>query len=102
MSSISREPSAMFDPRYTRPHDENTFEQDGHWYRLEYTCGRQLRSKRRCTKDKGHRGRCCSVTFYCDHCGKARESVPVAYGYEGEKYCFMCVHVLYPYPQEYY
>jgi hypothetical protein len=59
---------------------------------IEYggTCGRALRGGRYCTMDHSHRGRCSSVTFCCDGCGKQRRGQPAAQD-EGGWYCFMCV-----------
>lgn len=53
-----------------------------------------------CMLDDGHKGRCSSVAFYCDGCGKRRRSRPAstmvnpADGVVEGEFCFMCVSVL--------
>jgi hypothetical protein len=51
-----------------------------------------------CVMDKGHEGRCSSVTFYCDGCGKRRRGRPHRTAYDPDgvpdaHFCFMCVEV---------
>lgn len=43
---------------------------------MSATCGREMRDDTECSMDEGHRGRCSSVTFVCDACGKARRGQP--------------------------
>jgi hypothetical protein len=43
----------------------------------------------RCRLDKGHRGRCATVVFHCDLCGKGRRGSP-AYQDENVAACWMC------------
>lgn len=80
-------------------HRDNGFDilhQDGHDYTVAYrespggTCGRPLRGGRYCTMDHNHRGKCSSVTFNCDSCGKQRRGSP-AYKDIDHVVCFMCV-----------
>lgn len=65
---------------------------------MSYLCGRPLRTGP-CQMDEGHRGRHTTVAFYCDGCGKARRSQPVAHarnpwdGTAEASFCFMCVKV---------
>lgn len=65
-------------------------------------CERKLRGGDLCHMDKGHRGRCSSVTFECETCGKIRRGRPhatevVRLG-DGTvddvfEFCFMCAVV---------
>lgn len=66
------------------------------------TCLRQLRTGL-CTMDKDHRGRCSTVTFNCDSCGKTRRGHydSCARDSDGEidvVFCWFCTNVLYPRP----
>lgn len=54
----------------------------------ERTCLRKLRDGH-CTMDKDHRGRCSTVTFVCDGCGKTRRGTPDVQD-EDIALCFMC------------
>lgn len=45
-----------------------------------------------CRLDKGHRGRCSTVAFYCDGCGKRRRGAPRSAN-EDVAFCFLCVDV---------
>lgn len=71
----------------------------GRGCKLEGKHGRPLRNGGYCLLDEDHRGRCSSVTFYCDGCGKYRRSQPVAQvrnehdGVVEAQLCFMCEHV---------
>lgn len=50
-----------------------------------------------CVLDRDHRGRCSTVGFYCDGCGKMRRGQPVAQarnqwdGIPEAEFCFLCV-----------
>lgn len=60
----------------------------------EDTCIRKMRDGY-CRLDKGHRGRCTTVAFYCDSCGRMRRGSPVAHIYDDNgdpstDHCFMC------------
>jgi hypothetical protein len=68
----------------------------------EDTCLRKMRGWKAgnevqhgfCTMDKGHRGKCSTVTFYCDGCGKTRRGRPHrVYDEEEVQFCFMCMEV---------
>ena len=58
--------------KWTAPFAHGTVEQHGY-----------------CLMDKGHRGRCSTVVFYCDSCGKARRGNP-SYSDESVSLCWMC------------
>jgi hypothetical protein len=52
-----------------------------------------------CQHDAGHKGRCSSVVFRCDCCGKTRRGTPTAWSRDGEyvrgiAICFMCARGL--------
>ena len=59
------------------------------------TCLREMRTGR-CLMDKDHRGRCSTVVFCCDDCGKTRRGQPhveVENPWDGvieAQICFMC------------
>lgn len=59
------------------------------------TCLREMRTGL-CLMDKGHRGRCSTVVFWCDGCGKSRRGMPhaeVRNNFDGTvevELCFMC------------
>lgn len=63
----------------------------------EYYCHRQLRNGP-CTMRRNHRGRCSTVTFYCDVCGKIRRGTGIAIrqriSYDETEHvadmCFLC------------
>ncbi len=63
------------------------------------TCLKPLeRSQIPCTMDAGHRGKCSSITFYCEICGKRRRSQPYRTAYDPDgvpdaHFCYMCVEV---------
>lgn len=59
-------------------------------HRGSLICGRPMRSGRFCNMDFGHKGRCCSVAWECDGCGKKRRSHPSSTHPEAGWYCFMC------------
>lgn len=66
-----------------------------HFVNPEITCLREMRTGK-CLMDKGHRGRCSTVVFNCDCCGKTRrgrphgESANPADGVVEIVWCFMC------------
>lgn len=74
--------------------------QDGKAYKRDLICGEPMYSDfahkkqdRVCNMHKGHRGRHCSVAWYCDACSKAQRGQPAAWGQDGEftvPICFMC------------
>lgn len=64
------------------------------------TCARRLRGGGRCALDPDHRGRCSSVAFCCDACGKTYRGSPYGHGPDeggpdadprGLGFCFPCV-----------
>lgn len=61
-------------------------------------CNRPLRTGS-CQMDAGHRGRCSTVTFFCDGCGQTRRGYPYSAErnpHDGEVevvFCFMCIRV---------
>jgi hypothetical protein len=62
------------------------------------TCLREMRGDRKCIMDKNHRGRCASVAFFCDACGKMRRGTPTGHSYDSNDdpttdYCWFCVNV---------
>lgn len=71
------------------------------WAELEHpddTCLAVLRFDF-CRLDKGHRGRCSSVTFYCDGCNKHRRGAPASSPTDRDgsvlvNFCWFCVSVL--------
>lgn len=59
-------------------------------------CLRKMRGGKYCTMEKAHRGRCSSVTFYCDACGKQRrgQAHRQEFDINGDllvQFCWMCV-----------
>lgn len=65
-------------------------------------CGRLLRGGHSCALDRDHRGRCSSVAFRCECCGKTRRGRPHAVqefrlgdGTVDDvfEFCFMCIVV---------
>lgn len=69
---------------------------------MREACWRKLRGGDYCRMDKGHKGRCSSVTFCCDACGKTRRGQPYGWGPDeggpdadphGLAFCFMCCRV---------
>ena len=60
-------------------------------FRLQDVCGRSMRGGVVCVMDKDHKGRCSSVAWMCDGCGKMQRSAIAGNGADGEAYCFMCV-----------
>ena len=68
----------------------------------ERTHLRPMRGGGYCTMDKDHKGRCSSVTFQCEGCGKTRRGRPEATHQvklgdgtvdDSFDFCFMCVVV---------
>jgi hypothetical protein len=59
------------------------------------TCMRQMRTGN-CMMDKDHRGRCSTVVFYCDACGKRRRGQPDQIlrdsdGVPDGQFCWFCM-----------
>lgn len=69
-----------------------------------HLCSRALKGDTTCAMDKDHRGRCSSVAFVCDLCGKRRRGQPKIYDVgEDDRFavCFMCDVVERPDPADY-
>jgi hypothetical protein len=64
----------------------------------ETTCLRPMAGPLPCALDRGHRGDCSSITFYCDACGRRRRGSPHRTAFDPDgvpdaHFCFLCVEV---------